>query len=209
MFKCTLLLCSLFLLASCGKHITDDKTLEVQEASISEGAFHARLKTLNQKAAGPSRGMAKMDVAGDDIAIDVDMQSTPVGTTHQQFLRTGKRCPSISDDLNKDGYIDAEEERKVVGEIIVALDDNLHLPDDGNFPYTDEAASYFYSESGSVDMLASNIKGNVKLEGRIVTVHGVNKEIILPSTVASRDGLSSNVTLPIACGRIFPGSVEE
>jgi uncharacterized protein YuzE len=209
MFKCALSLCPLLLLASCGKHIQESKPLVVQEASISEGAFHARLKRMNQKAAGASNGMAKMDIAGDNIVIDVDMLSTPVGVTHQQFIRSGKRCPTITDDLNKDGYIDAQEERKVVGDIIVALDDDLHQEYDGNFPYTNDAAAYYYTETGSIILLNSNIKGNLKLDGKIVTVHGINKEILLPSSVASRDGRPASTTLPIACGKIFPGFIDQ
>jgi hypothetical protein len=87
-----------------------------------------------------------------------------------------------------------------------------------NYPKTNSGGEYNYNQSGSYSKMMSDLHQSnpdpnsgmaklqpgedLKLEQRVVEIHGVPDDTPLPPTVQSIAGLSPQITLPVACGTI-------
>lgn len=82
----------------------------------------------------------------------------------------------------------------------------LEIPSD-SYPVADENGAAHYEKIEIVADLENALKEKFKapvlaLEKRVIFVHGVNSETVLPDSVKSLPGVPAHVTIPIACGKI-------
>jgi hypothetical protein len=135
--------------------------------------------------------------------------------THIQAVYTGRACPTLADDTNNDGFIDAVEGRAVYGDILIPLDNDLTTQLGGNvFP---SGSAYEYFRSAPLVVLLNDLRiadpdlndlfvklaigADLALAGRAVVIHGT--AATLPNTVRTIGGLTRQQSLPIACGIIL------
>jgi hypothetical protein len=138
----------------------------------------------------------------------------------------GTTCPDLSSDLNADGFIDISEATQLSGKILIPLDSNLSEQFTGiDFgPIANSYGSYIYRRSTGFSTLMSdlyaldpdpsdfitklNVGEMLNLSGKVVLIHGVRKSDLLTDQVTSMRGLSTDETLPIACGTLMKLSAE-
>jgi hypothetical protein len=203
-------------------------TSEPQKA-IS-GQYLGVFKKVNQVFSGPFAGAFTFskEIAEEDFVVDVRLTGGGAGVIHAQNVRAGFRCPTIADDQNQDGVIDALEGEAVYGKILIPLDGDLNTQaaHDGEFPMGDPYGNYLYERVASFNHFMEDLRGPfdenyvklkadgpLVLEGLVVVIHGIDEQHPLPSTVKSTDGRSPHQALPIACAVIgkvieIPGQVE-
>lgn len=158
---------------------------------------------------------------GDSFKASVKLKYGPKSTPHIQAIYTGRRCPGISDDLNKDAFIDMKEALVAIGQITIPLDSNLDSQTEGGsqYPMGDEKGKYFYEAQASFERMFADLKTEdkdpsdniIKLEandgltfpGRVVLIQGVSESMKLPATVKAPDGQDLHKSLPVACGIIW------
>lgn len=236
----TLTLGTLLFLTSCGESVksktplfeageqpaeTESTQNEVIAADGSniEGFYAADLMPMNVNLHFMKVGMAGVERNEDTFNAYVRLKYGPKGDVeHRQAIYTGRRCPTIQDDLNKDAYIDIKEALIAIGQVTIPLDDNLDSQEQGinQFPKGDEVTGkYFYHRTASFARMFSDLKAVdqnpedniIKLDeeegltfpGRVVLIQGTNTKRELPSTVATTGSESPYKTLPIACGVLW------
>ncbi|WP_408095939.1 hypothetical protein ACJVC5_12925 [Peredibacter sp. HCB2-198] len=195
------------------------------------GTYQALLKPVNPTLAKDLNGSLTIVRERNEFIADVRFSAGPSSILHVQNIHVGKRCPTIEDDLNRDGYIDAVEGAEVYKEIIVPLDEDLNSQRMGwgTFPVADEYGYYFYSQVANFEKLMSDLKDEdinlqddfaklaptetLQLTGNVVIITGVSKDIPLPETVAPRGRLTNFQAIPVACGVIqkltsVPGRID-
>ena len=135
--------------------------------------------------------------------------------THIQAVYSGRACPTLADDTNDDGFIDAVEGRAVYGDILIPLDNDLTTQLGGNvFP---SGSAYTYFRSAPFIALLNDLRvvdpdlndlfvklalgADIALAGRAVVIHGT--AATLPNTVRTIGNLTRQESLPIACGLIL------
>jgi hypothetical protein len=170
----------------------------------------------------PRIGVAAVKRDGDVFSAFVKIKSGQRATTLRQAIYTGRRCPTIKDDLNKDAHIDIQEALVAMGKIIIPLDSNVDSQIGGinNYPNSDSfSGSYFYQATGSFDRMFADLKAPdqnetdniVKLgpnegltfPGRIILIQGANEKVFFPPTVATIEGEKVHRSIPIACGVLW------
>lgn len=199
-----------------------------------QGQYLAPLSPMNEQVAGNVSGGFTFSHEGDELVADLRFAGGP-GTAkiiHAQSIHAGNRCPTMEDDLNLDGFIDAVEAERAIGKVLIPLDADIsaqHLGL-GIFPVADDFGGYIWSQLTSFDKLVTDLREEdinpedsyVKLhsekffnfEGLIVVVKGVAETAPLPESVQTNDLLASHQSLPVACGVIkkvvsVPGSRED
>jgi hypothetical protein len=199
---------------SCGK--SDGKKTSPQfQVEEAEGAYLANLVAVNPKVNATVNGVARVSHFGDDFRAKIVLKDAP-RVTHKQYMFAGTSCPILSrDDLNGDGYIDAEETLYHSGKILIPLDGDLsgQLRGIEQFPFGD----YTYVKSTSYALMLSDLHASddvfnddlvklaspdLTLTGRVIMVMGVAANSDLPSSARSLFGATSQATLPIACGEL-------
>lgn len=197
-----------------------------------EGQYLAVFETLNPQITSRISGAFTFsrEKELDEMVGDVRITNAGVKVIHAQNVRQGRRCPTMDDDQNHDGIIDAVEGEAVYGPILFPLDGDLTTQSshDGEFPMGDIYGNYIYSRVAKFsDFMADlrsepNSEGYLKLRpqealriaGRAVVVHGIDQSANLPETVRSTKRGSPYQALPIVCGIInklisSPGEVIE
>jgi len=219
----SIILCST-ILASCGGSGgsgggAQKKSVEPLETELA-GTYQAIFTPLNKSVSGHLNGSLTLVRDKDDVVIDVRFSNGPASIIHSQNIHVGDRCPTEADDLNQDGYIDAEETAKVVKEILIPLDDDItsQRMGLGTFPVSDEFGYYFWSRATPYEKLMTDLREEdinptdeyVKLDnnksltmiGKVVIVRGVHDSTPLPETVLGRGRLSPHQGIPVACAVI-------
>lgn len=184
--------CMLVSVVSCGSDDDDSSgsSSRQPEEQTQEGTFNATITALNTSVSSAT-GTALMRIQGDDLTARVVVGGARAAT-HQQYVRTGARCPTAADDANNDGVIDSTEAASVYGAPILPLDDELDAGD-GTFP---QGIAYTYNEDESVtQVLAGNGIDALDLSDKVITIHGVPDNVSLPATVQG-----TKADFPIACG---------
>ncbi len=220
-------LCFLFLLFSCEYDRTRSATKvshHEQEASDLqivevEGSYLASLNPLNEKNIGQTKGSVEILIFNDDFTAKVIVGGSPRNVRHLQNIMLGKKCPTESDDLNQDGFIDFREALRVTGEKLIPLDSNLSDQLEGlSFgPVANSSGDYFYKRSAEMSQLIADLVSPdpdptdfitklgiglpLNLDGRVILIHGASDEDTLPPTVSSTVEESAESLLPIACGK--------
>ncbi len=123
---------------------------------------------------------------------------------HLQSLHEGSRCPTLLDDENGDGLIDMKEAEKVVGKVLIPLDNDLSAQLLGMEKYP-IGKSFSYSKTTSLKELLNDLRKmdeeprdnimkltpeeNLNLIGRVVLIHGTKDSSRVPATVRPHRGL--------------------
>jgi len=184
---------------------------------FAEEIYLAQFKTLNAHVNGTLSGSVTLDKVEDRLLAYSRLFAGAPEVWHMQNIYTG-RCPNDNDDTNFDGYIDANEAAIAVKNIIIPLDGDLNSQIGGMnvFPVADIYGSFFYEKEAKYSVLIKDLKSSdndptdniIKLgkndkliiEGKVVLLQGVSKEINFPETVGSYGEVPHYKTLPIACG---------
>ncbi len=176
----------------------------IQEQT-SEGSYRAILRPMNNSLSGflPT-GAAEMTITGDSVQMKTYLDDD-AKVTHLQKIHVGSRCPNMSDDQNGDGLVDIEEAYGVVGKVLIPLDADINSANEGEKIYP-LGGGYTYTETASLSKLETDVKArtneNLNLGGRVVLVHGAASSTKMPATVATRDGMLMQASVPIVCGII-------
>lgn len=223
------------LIVSCGKSggnnnnnnntaegsINQNETVSANGSNV-QGVYAATLLPLNKNIHMKKVGTVAVQRDGDTFSATVKMKSGQRGTKLRQAIYTGRRCPDIRDDLNKDAYVDIQEALVAIGKMIIPLDSNIDSQQAGlnNYPSGDATSgTYLYQVTASFERMFADLKtpdvnpndNIVKLKandgltfpGRIVFLQGLNEKVYLPSTVATIDGEDVHKTTPVACGVLW------
>lgn len=237
--KMSLILISLALLGSCqpdssGANSHKKKNKQQNAVTVkdidSKETYVAVLKSINETA-GPITGAVTVNIDGDLMVANVRVSGSTPDTIQAQAIHVSHFCPTEVADENLDGYIDIIEAQPFTSSVIIPLDGDINsqLSQHGMFPTSDAWGSYIYSVTNSYKMLMDDLytpdedpednmvklaKGMpLNLGEKVVVIYGVADSVVLPETVQTLPGLSSNQTLPIACGvfskiSVIPGTVE-
>ena len=227
-----LILLSFGLIISCGKTgnknqgtsgngVYQNETIMADGSNI-KGIYATVLRPLNKNIHMPSLGTAAVQRDGDTFSVFVKMKSGQRGTNFKQAIYTGRRCPDIKDDLNKDAYVDINEALVAIGQIVIPLDTNIDSQSGGsnNYPRGDMASgSFFYRATASFERMFADLKtpdenytdnvirlgadDGLTFPGRIILIQGVNQKFFLPPTVATDGVENAHVTIPLACGVLW------
>lgn len=185
------------LLTACGEDDGNNRRdLLPQSQDQTEGVYRAILLPANPLIDNNVSGSVVVSQLGDNFSVNVDLDNGPEGS-HAQHIHLGSSCASIENDVNGDGYLDANEASSVVGEVLLPLDNDLARVEEATYP---TGASYDYAQSTSFALLTSAKPEVQNLEGKVVEIHGVPATQILRETVASPAGRSAQESIPIACG---------
>src|SRR5690606_34379513 len=81
-----------------------------REMSVaSPGTYYTVLRPINVEANGfIPYGSATFELRGDQLSISTSADDDQ-SVTHRQALHMGTRCPTLKDDVNKDGFVDYAE----------------------------------------------------------------------------------------------------
>jgi hypothetical protein len=203
-----------------------------QKELEEEVTYLAVLNPVNAQVAGQVYGAVTFNRTGDFMVGDVRVSGAAPDIIHAQNIHIGSMCPTEAADVNEDGIIDVFEMHRYTESILIPLDGDLNsqFAGSGLYPVADPWGSYVYSKVASfpeflLDLQSpdENVFDNViklskqrsfNLLDKVVIIHGVAPETPLPYTVASFSGLTSQATLPIACGvftkvEATPGVIEE
>jgi hypothetical protein len=176
----------------------------IQEQT-AEGSYRAILRPMNNSLSGflPT-GAAEISIQGDRVQAKTYLDDD-ARVTHMQNVHVGSRCPTHADDRNGDGVVDIEEAYAVVGAVLIPLDADINSAVEGEKAYP-LGGAFTYMETASLSKLESDVQArtnqNLNLGGRVVLIHGVNGGTKMPATVASREGMLMQASVPVVCGTI-------
>ncbi len=122
--------------------------------------------------------------------------STP-STFQLQHIHIGSACPTMADDANGDGYIDALEGLPSYGPALVPLDGDLNGQSAGasSYPSSDENGGYTYEKTADLKVMIEDLKKQdpnpndaivklgtkrLNLTNRHIIIHGVPEDTELP-----------------------------
>lgn len=213
----TIILLSLF---SCGNDDEDDadENTQNEEQQQSEGFFSASLLPVNPVINNEIRSNNRISIVGDEVAVNMEVSGVAPGFSHKQHVHIGRSCPTLADDTNQDGLIDAVEARERTGGVLIPLDADLNGQEGGNnsYPIATSRGSYTYLETASLVSMLSDLtapdpdpndelikldSGDVlNVEGAVLEIHGIPPSVNLPSTVAALPGETPHQSFPVACG---------
>lgn len=233
----SLFVCPLLLISSCGKSSSssssEDSTIPSSTSEINQneiiqpdgsnvnGTYAAEIWPVNYNLHLKSIGFVGMERNEDKVTTSVYLKYGPKKTKVKQALYTGRRCPNLKDDLNKDAYIDILESQIAIGKITVPFDANINSQMDGygQFPFVDESGKMFYTQTASFDLLFQDLKtidenpedeliklednDGITLPGRVVLFQGVPENTFIPETVATVEGMGPRESLPVGCAVLW------
>lgn len=219
---------SLASLVSCGSPsgtsngpiATQNETIRADGSNI-KGFYAADLIPMNYNLHFKQVGTAGVMREDDAFTAYVKFKYGPKDTSVRQAIYTGRRCPNIFDDLNKDAYIDINEARIAIGQITIPLDADLSSQNAGsyNYPTTSGAGDFFYEVSTSFQEMFTDLKDEdrnpndnviklaendgITFPGRIVLIQGLSDKVFLPETVGTNEDGDKYETIPVACGVLW------
>ncbi len=214
--------CMSTMVVSCGDDDDDDDNSGGTVQQQQEGVYRAVLVPTNPTIDPDIAGTVTVSHQGDDFRVEMDVRNAP-GGVHAQHIHSGTSCATIAaNDTNADGILDAAEAEAVIGRMLIPLDSNLDSNSQNSFPvgtrYTYVESASFARLSGQNSAENSDLQNEARdvandvveevapqladtiLEGRVVEIHGVPANRVLPATVAGMSGKSRQASLPIACG---------
>lgn len=224
-----LFLSTLSLLASCGGGgaggggSTKKPRQIYQESPLDSeitGQYLATLAPINPMLAENLRGAFTFSREGEEVIGDVRIANAFPEIVYGQNVREGSRCPTMEDDTNHDGFVDAIEGEAIYGKMLIPLDGDLGTQASMArvFPLADKYGHYIYAKATTFTSFMRDLREEdpseeddyVKLDkferlalpGRVVVIHGVPKDFILPETVQTTQRQPKFQTMPIACGVI-------
>lgn len=177
--------------------------------------FVAKLTPLNSDKLGTSAsGTATFEIIDGKLKTTIDLHGLPPGMAHlQHFHGFGDdktaTCATQQQDTNGDGYIDLLETEPVSGVTMLpfhAHPATLEIPSD-TYPLADSSGNSHYEHVDDVAQLEHALHekfhtGGLKLAERVVIVHTVPSDTKLPDSAKSLPGVPTQITIPLACGKI-------
>lgn len=201
--------------------INQNETI-LPDGSNVEGIYAGELWPMNHNLHFKTVGWAAVQREGDDFSAYVRLQyGSKPNVEYKQAIYTGRRCPSLKDDLNKDAYIDMQEALAAIGQSIIPLDGNLNSQKEGQYiwPNGKDTGKYFYQMSASFDRMFSDLKlpdedrrdnitklpldGGLTFPGRVVIIQGLSEKISLPKSVSGYGAESPHESIPVACAVLW------
>jgi hypothetical protein len=191
-----------------------NNTLELEMSGI----YQAILNPINDIGAKYLNGSVTASRDGDEFVINVRFAGGHPKVLHSQHIYYGSRCPTWKDDLNNDGFIDANEAARVVKDIIIPIDDdiNSHRMGGGIYPETNDWGYFQWSRTASFEKLLEDLREvdinpkddimklkpneTLNLQNKVVLIRGVHESVSLPETVSGRGRELPHQALPVACG---------
>lgn len=185
-----------------------------------EGQYLAVFSTLNPKITSKLTGAFTFsrEKELDELVGDIRLTNAGPNLLHSQYVRLGSRCPTVTDDKNSDGIIDAAEGEAVYGKVYFPLDGDLtsQSSHDGEFPVGDVYGNYVWSKVTTFSSFIQDMRSPLAndgyhklvagqpldIEGKVVVIHGVDEATDLPATVGTINRIVPYQTLPIVCGVI-------
>lgn len=189
-----------------------------EELQDDQGIYKAILTPVNSVISGETTGTIEVRIEGDDVVVESRVQGAPAGVKHLQNILVSSHCPDITADSNKDNVIDFIEALPKTGPILIPLDSDLSEQMDGieYGPIANSTGSYIYRRSSTLSRILAGLRSpdpdlhdyivklsegeDLNLSGRVVMIHGVKSNSILPESVKSVGYLTKEQSLPIACG---------
>ena len=208
-----LLVLSLFAFGCNNPNKSSNQETESQENNIE--IYEAQIQSLNSNVTNlQTSGKARFVIDEDKMHVTIDIKNAPPGIEHWQhfhgFPNEGVAiCATETEDVNEDEIIDVVETETVSGTTMVPFNKfpaKMDIPTD-TYPVADDEGSYHYEIEIPLDDLNSAFAeafgdSGLKLDSRVIYIHGVPSDTQLPETVASLGDIPAHVTLPIACGKI-------
>ncbi len=183
----------------------DRQEEEIPEPEVIQKVYRADLRVINPATVDDVEGQVIIRMEDETFEVNIAARNVP-GAVHPQHIRTGKSCPTLSSDINGDGFVDYNEAQAVSGGVFLPLDNDLDnvLADNLNYPNGGFLRAYGYREDTTRKQLVTELGAESGLDfgNRVVMVLGVDADEELPATVVSPDGRSPQETLPIACGEL-------
>ncbi|MFP5384806.1 MAG: hypothetical protein ACLGHN_01920 [Bacteriovoracia bacterium] len=200
--------------------INQNEAIEIDGSNV-QGNYAADIWPMNYNLHFKKIGAVGINRDGDNFTVTVKFKNGPKGTKVKQALFTGRRCPNLTDDLNKDAYIDILEARVAMGKITIPFDGSLDSQTEGQwqYPVVGLDGKLTYSQSTSFSKMFEDLKAvdqdptdeiiklketeGITLPGRIVIFQGVPAILDVPETVATTDGESAHDSLPVGCAVLW------
>ena len=206
---------------SIGAVVNQNESIRIDGSNI-KGIYQANLIPLNHNLHFMKVGVGAIQRDKDSFWASIRLKYGSKDVSHKQSIYTGRRCPNINDDKNKDAYIDINEALEVIGQITIPLDGDLNSQSGGNyeFPMGDGAkGAYFYKEMASFEQMFADLREadwdetdhmiklkkneGLTLPGRILVVHGLSRKVSLPATVGGTENEDAYESIPVACGVLW------
>lgn len=188
------------------------------DGSNIQGLYLATFSTLNSHVNGTVPGSVTFQRKDDRFYAYVRLFAGFPRAWHMQNVYEGGRCPTASDDLNGDGFIDITEAQAVLGKVLIPLDSDISSQNSGRnfYPLADPSGSYHYERITSFERFFRDLKSDDKdpndhimkllpeepfvLEGKTVMIQGISDSVVIPDTVRSFGRHRPFQTLPVVCG---------
>jgi len=181
-------------------------------------SYNASLKALNDSIAGRSaEGRLEITRVKDSLTLSVNVKNLAPSIMHLMHLHgfkdTGEaQCATMEADTNGDGIVDLLETHPVSGVTLIPFNDDpagLRIKSD-TYPFADSAGNLVYSKTFSYSALREAVKQSygidtLAFDELVFYVHGVDTTNSLPESVQSLTEVPARVTVPVACGKVFPG----
>ena len=201
--------------------ISQNETIQADGSNIA-GIYGTEVLPVNFNLHFKKVGTAAIVREGDSFSAQVNLKYGPRETKVRQAIYTGRRCPNLNDDLNKDAYIDIQEALLAIGSVSIPLDGVLDSQAEGSDGYpTGDAVggTYAYHVVASFSRMFADLKlpdedagdNMIKLgadegltfPGRIVLLTGVPESLFIPPTVRGLGEAEVKSTVPLACGVLW------
>lgn len=180
-----------------------------------EAVYIAQLQPLNSSVTGMNAtGAARFVVTNDSILVTIDVAGVPANTEHWQHFHGFKNdsvavCATAAADANGDGIIDVVETEPVSGTTMVPFNahpEEMQVGSD-TYPKAGADSAYHYEARIPLEQLKAAFAksfgdSSLDLDRRVLYIHGVPANTTLPKSVASIGDIPTQVTIPIACGKI-------
>lgn len=203
MIRLVLVFFVLIVFVGCGKNqsLRDSKKHVEVSQNMLDGNYRAILRPINFYVNGFfAYGNAELNLKKNTLTV-VTYLDDDAPVTHLQSIHKGKRCPSLSDDINQDGVIDIKEAYAVTGEVLVPLDGDLSSHEEGSGVYP-KGSSFTYKRNVYFSDLMREIGRNISLESRVVMIHGTAVKSFIPLTAQTMLNIPVHLSIPIVCGII-------
>lgn len=145
----------LFIVLSCGKKDIYENEYKVKSFKNLDDSFFTIINPLEKIHHGSLLGLARFSKFGDEVKVFVRLTNGPKSLHLYQYLLSGKRCPTVQEDIDGDGLISFHEAQKKIGKVMIALDNDLNSISSGSDLILRDEYNYF--QSGSYDLMVSDL----------------------------------------------------
>lgn len=190
---------SVLIFQSCGKQkFPDYDSQPERQEEQAPGYYTGSYASLNSRYNGTIKAHSVLWTKGQQFYARVVILKSSPSIIYQQYVHKGSLCPTMNDDVNRDGVLSAEEAIRVAGHMLIPLDRNLRTQQSGLewFPRTDRYGMYYYSRSGDISEMMKDLRKpdtaperglaklnrseNLNLDQRTIILYRSSSEAFLP-----------------------------